>query len=132
MQIAALMEDIRTHHPLMVVPNVDLRPLARQVKAAPKLKVQVLNGLSVATAAALGGMKDTPSVHFEFAWLDAIRCVNDLIALVGVERICFGSYAPMLYFESAELKMRESMLPPEMVRAICTDNPRRLMGPARA
>lgn len=131
-QIAALMEDIRTHHPLMVVPNVDLRPLAAQLKATPKLRVQVLNGLSVATAAAIGGLKDMPNVHFDFAWLDAIRCVEDLIGLVGVERICFGSYSPMLYFESAVLKMRESMLPPDAIRAICTENPRRLMGAARA
>ena len=128
-QLSVLMEDDRTHHPMMVVPDTDIRPLAAKLKTVPELRVQLLNGFRVATVPALAGLADNPKVHFEFAWLDTIRGVAELIERVGIERVSFGSYAPMLYFESALLKMRESMLSPETMQAICTANPRRLMGP---
>lgn len=131
-QIACIMEDERTHHPLMVVPDVDIRPLAHQLKATPKLRVQLLNAFRVATVPALAGLADNPNVHFEFAWLDTLRCVAELVERVGVERICFGSYSPMFYFESALLKMHESMLAEEVVWAICAENAQRLMGVGKA
>lgn len=131
-QIAVQIEDTRTQHPLVLVPPADYRPLANVLRDTPELRVQLLNPFAVANVPALAGLEKLPQVHFEFAWLETIRCVAELVERVGIERICFGSMAPLFYFESAMLKMRESALPPESVRTICVDNPQRLLGVRRA
>ena len=44
---------------------------------------------------------------------------------VGVERVVFGSYAPMFIFESAELKMTEAELGASEKKLILAENARR-------
>ena len=90
-QIACRMEDVRTQHPLLQVPDVNPAPLST-IKA-PGLSVMLLN-LS----------KPAPGLPFDIAMIERAAGV----ANVGTERACFGSYAPFFILESALLKLRES------------------------
>jgi hypothetical protein len=90
-QIAFRMEDVRTQHPLLQVPDVNPAPLAT-IKA-PGLRLMLLN-LS----------KPAPGLPFDIAMIERAAGV----ANVGTERACFGSYAPFFILESALLKLRES------------------------
>ena len=128
-QIAAWMEDERHQNPLMQVPKVDLSPLPGLLEKTPGLRVVVLNGTQGVPAAAkvLAACRRFPNVAFDFAELDSLAEVRALINAAGLERVVFGSYAPMFYFSSAVLKMREAGCTEVERRAILAENARRLM-----
>ena len=90
-QIACRMEDVRTQHPLVRVPDVDPAPLeALQVKG---LRLMLTN-IS----------KPAPGLPFDIAMIERAGGV----AKNGTERACFGSYAPFFILDAAILKLRES------------------------
>jgi hypothetical protein len=129
-QIAAWMEDERTQHPLLRVPMVDLVRLAPVVAKAPGVKVVVLNGfISVRLAQrALPGLKKFDRVVFDLAMQEQLAGLRVLIDAVGLDRVVFGSYSPMFYFEAATLKLRESALTANETEPILFGNARRLLG----
>ena len=53
--------------------------------------------------------------------------VRRLVDQVGGEHVVFGSHAPLFYFESAALKLRESELAGFQLEAIRSGNARRLL-----
>jgi hypothetical protein len=120
-QIAIVMEDERTLHPLVNVPPVDTAPLAEVLAKVPTARVQLLNafrtlrGLPVKSLAAHG-------VTFEIAMLEGVEGVANLLKQVPLDKVCFGSYAPFLYFESALLKLKESVLDPAQSQAVRAGN----------
>ena len=59
--------------------------------------------------------------------LGALVQVQNLAAAAGIERVVFGSYSPMFYFESALLKVREAALPEVQNDAVFSGNARRLL-----
>lgn len=126
-QIALIMEDERTLHPLVNVPPVDPAPLPDLMKPHPKLRVQLLNafrtlrGLPVHSLAARG-------IAYEIATLEGMEGLANLLAQIPNGRVCFGSHAPFFYFESAKLKLRESVLDEAASRAVRFGNARDLLG----
>ena len=90
-QIACRMEDVRTQHPLLRVPDVDLAPLAN-IKA-PGLRLMLLNV-----------SKPPAGTAFDIAMIERLGG----LANVGTAHACFGSYAPFFIHEAARLKLRES------------------------
>jgi predicted TIM-barrel fold metal-dependent hydrolase len=131
-QIAAWMEDERTQHPLLRVPMVDLGRLAPVVAKVPAVKVVVLNGfISVRmTQRILPGLKKFDQVVFDLAMQEQLAGLKVLIDAVGLDRVVFGSYSPMFYFEAATLKLRESALTADQTGPILFGNARRLLGRA--
>ncbi len=131
-QIAAWMEDERTQHPLLRVPMVDLGRLAPVLSKVPSAKVIVLNGfISVRLAQRfLAGLKPFQQVAFDLAMQEQIAGLKVLIDAVGIDRVVFGSYSPMFYFEAATLKFSESALTPEQSAPVLSGNARRLLGRA--
>lgn len=129
-QIVAWMEDERHHHPLMMVPSVDLAPLAGLMERVPKARVVVSNAFQVASRGnrILAGLRKYDGVAVDFALTDALMGLRELMEAVGSERVVFGSYLPMFYIESAELKMREIELTPAETAALQAGNARRLLG----
>ena len=66
-------------------------------------------------------------VYVEIAMLERLGGVANLLNEVPLERILFGSHTPFFYFESALLKLRESALSAEQLKALQEGNARRLM-----
>ncbi len=120
-QIAVIMEEERTIHPLVNVPPTDTTPLLDVLKAAPGARVQLLNafrtmkGDPVLKLAAAG-------VRFEIAMLEGVSGVANLLEKFPLNCLCFGSHAPFFYFESAKLKLQESELGEAQHRALRTLN----------
>jgi predicted TIM-barrel fold metal-dependent hydrolase len=126
-QLAAWMEDERHQHPLMPVPTVDFAPLAGLLNDLPDLRVVLLNAVHVPADRRLPPLVKAGQVFFDLAKLELIEGLAKLLKRVPVERILFGSYSPMLYFESTRLKLRESVLSETQTRKILEENARQLL-----
>lgn len=120
-QLVIRMEDPRTQHPLLQVPDVDASPLEALVKQHPGLRLIILNGLMplrpdvVDKLAAVG-------VSFDIATLEGIAGIAKLLQSIPLERILFGSYFPFFAWEAAKLKLLESALARFQVEAIKEKN----------
>lgn len=129
-QIVAWMEDERTQIPALDVQLVDLRPLASLLETVPKARVMVLNGFVSLRSAQLSWerLKRFENLAFDIAMLEQLMGVKVLADAAGLERVVFGSYSPMFYFESALLKLREADLSAQQTGAILSGNPSRWLG----
>ncbi|MGN6134261.1 MAG: amidohydrolase family protein [Aureliella sp.] len=110
-QIAISMEDVRTQHPLCQVPRVDPAPLKKLMSDLPELRVMLLNQFHGARAESAAALAVPGRTWFDFATLEGIEGVAKLVAAVGVDQVVYGSFAPLFYPESAQLKLAESGLP---------------------
>lgn len=127
LQIAVSMEDRRTQHPLVQAPDVDVSPLISLLKDFPKLNVVLLNSFRTVKAALVTRLANAGKVHFETSTLEGVGGIANLVKQIPVERILFGSASPFFYFESAELKLKESALTSEQTKAILENNARSLL-----
>jgi hypothetical protein len=125
-QIAAIMEDDRTLHPLVAVPPTDLTPLAATLEKVPAARVQLLNALRFLRGVPLLALASR-GVSFDCAMLEGVAGLETLLEKLPAERLCFGSHAPFFYPEAAKLKLQESALSAEQRRAVCEMNARRLL-----
>ncbi len=125
-QIPLVMEDERTIHPLVNVPPVDVSPLAELLSRAPHARVQLLNsfrslrGLPIESLAARG-------IVYEIAMLEGVESLSTLLPKLPADRMCFGSYSPFFYFESASLKLRESVLDDNTMQSLRYGTARKLL-----
>jgi predicted TIM-barrel fold metal-dependent hydrolase len=126
-QIVARMEDDRTHHPLVRVPTVDLKPLVELVRSRPKLRVVVLNGLMPLQTELVGQLAAAGNVSFDISTLEGVGGVEKLLKSVPLERVLFGSHAPFFVWDAAQLKLKESELGAHQTNAIKHENARRLI-----
>jgi predicted TIM-barrel fold metal-dependent hydrolase len=124
-QLAVIMEDERTLHPLVQVPPVDTAPLADLLKKTPGLRLQLLNAFRTLRGERLLRLA-AAGAHVEIAMLEGVAGVANLTKQLPAERICFGSHAPLFYFESAALKLKESVLTDAQEQAIRSGNVLRL------
>lgn len=124
-QLAVVMEDERTLHPLLQVPPVDTAPLLTLLKHLPSLRLQLLNAFRTLRGEPLLRLA-AAGAHFEIAMLEGVGGVANLLKQLPAERLLFGSHAPLFYFESAVLKLKESALTPEQDRAVRSGNALRL------
>lgn len=122
--IVAWMEDERTPVPALQAQIVDLRPLAALLEAQSKVRVMVLNGFVSLRSVDLtwGRLKRFGNLTFAVAMLEQLMGVKVLADAVGAERIVFGSYSQMFYFEAAFLKLREANLSPAETEALLSKN----------
>jgi hypothetical protein len=129
-QIAVQLEDARTQHPLVQVPQVDLGPLDALVEDHPKLRIVLLGALRHVDALrpeVLQRLTAGGNVTLDIALLEGIGALGRLVEVVGHEAVLFGSLSPLYYFEAARLKLRESALPGVVAQAVQGGNARRLL-----
>lgn len=105
-QIAATMEDTRTQHPQVQVPDVELGPLAELMPRFPRARVQILNYRP--RKPLIDALAKTPGVYFDTARADGTDGVPALVRQVTQNRVMFGTHAPFLIPESALIRLHES------------------------
>ena len=127
-QLALVMEDERMMHPLLRVDPVSTAPLSGIVRQTPGLKLVLLNALRTLRGQPLLDLIAAGEVYVEISMLEGVGGVANLLEQLPVNRLLFGSHAPLFYVESALLKLKESPLKPEQLNAIRRLNAQRLLG----
>jgi hypothetical protein len=125
-QIAAIMEEERTLHPLVNVPATDCTALAALVSRVSGARVQLLNAFRTQRGKPLAALAEA-GVHFDIATLEGVAGIERQLGEIAGMKLLFGSHAPFFYFESAKLKLQESALSSEQMRAVSAENARALM-----
>jgi predicted TIM-barrel fold metal-dependent hydrolase len=123
-QLVAQMEDERTQHPQVRAAPVDLKPLAAIMREMKDARVMLLNANA---AMVLRHLQDCPNVWLDFAMIEGVGGVENLLKSWPEERVVFGSFAPVFYWESARLKMQESALIESQSLAIQSRNAANLL-----
>jgi hypothetical protein len=126
-QLALVMEDERMMHPLLRVEPVDFAPLAEIARQTLGLRLVLINALRTLRGESLRKLILARNISVEISMLEGVGGLSSLLEHVPVERVLFGSHAPVFYFESAELKLSESILTPQQRHAVCHENARRLL-----
>ncbi len=125
-QLVLVMEDERMMHPLLRVEPVETAPLADLVKQTPGLRLVLLNALRTLRGQPLLDLIAAGEVYVEISMLEGVGGVAMLLGQLPAHRVLFGSHAPLFYFESALLKLKESTLSEQQLRAIRSKNARAL------
>ncbi len=115
-QVAVSMEDSRTQHPLVTVPDVDLSPLPGVLKSIPSAKIQLLNWKP--RGPLIKQLANTPGVFFDVARVDSTDGIAKLIRALPENRVCFGTHAPFLIPEAALIRVAESQLKEDELRSV--------------
>jgi uncharacterized protein len=126
-QLAVLMEDRRTQHPLIPMPPVDFSPLVSIASQFEGLRLVLLNSFQNNSRDLVANLAATGKVYFEIATLEGAGGIENLLHRIPVRCLLFGSHAPFFYFESALLKLKESELDEATLRAISNENARQLL-----
>jgi uncharacterized protein len=121
-QLVITLEDERTQHPLMQVPHVDVKPLPALLQSRPGLRVVLLNWWRAVKGDQVSKLASGGQVFFDIATVEGVGGVANLLKQVPPQRVVFGSFAPLFYFESALLKLQESPLTEAQLAAVRAGN----------
>lgn len=125
-QVVVRMQDERHHHPLAMVPPVDLTPLRELAGRFPGVPIVVLNaGNAEIQGVSAGGCP--ANVMFDISHVEGVGGVGILAAQIGVEHLVFGTHSPYLYTESAFLKLHEADLTAPERESILGEAARRIV-----
>ena len=126
-QLVISMEDIRTQHPLMRVPPVDVSALPQLIAPEPGVRILLLNWAPALGGARLQPLAEAGAVFFDIATVEGIEGIARLVERLSPERVLFGSNFPLFYFEAARLKIEESGLPEDQKSKLLEGNARQLL-----
>jgi len=135
LQVVFGMEDPRVHHPIINVGPVTFAPLLKTVQSMPNAKVELLHFSGSTQGEDLSRFMALRNTFLDVSRLEGNGAVGRMVgsvqglpsARVPVDRIVFGSHAPYFPMETAVLKLIESPLDAEQIRAIMQGNARRLL-----
>jgi uncharacterized protein len=125
-QLAVRMDDPRTQHPLLLVADVDLAPLAAVLATRKSLRLILLNAAGVARGPVLKNLTGG-NVSVDISMKEGLGGVADMVKTAGLKRVLFGSHLPLFPLESATLKMREADLTDAQREAVRSGNARSLL-----
>lgn len=117
-QIVIRMEDERVHHTAVLAPAVNTAFLANVLRRLPDVRTQLLCADTVFRSGHLPALVERTQVSFEISTLEGnggiLRMVEgghpNYRGRVPIDRLLFGSHAPLFPCESAVLKLFESPL----------------------
>ncbi|MEZ5386037.1 MAG: amidohydrolase family protein [Prosthecobacter sp.] len=124
-QIVAQMEDARTQNPQVQVAAVDLKPLPAVMREIADARVMLLNANA---SMVLRHLQDCPNTTLDFAMIEGVGGVENLLKNWRLDRLVFGSFAPVFYWESSHLKIQESGLDEGQTASVCWENATALLG----
>ncbi|WP_222434869.1 amidohydrolase [Blastopirellula retiformator] len=100
------------------MPTVNLTPLPKLAAATPNVKLVLINGVNSPGGKLQEERFSLPNVYCDIAQLETSEGIAKLLKVIPAERLLFGSYSPMFYFDAARLKLGESVLTAEQERAL--------------
>lgn len=127
-QISVSLEDERSHHRLLQIPDVNVTPLPKVLKKYPAVKVILLNSFRTVGGEKLLHLETVESIYCEIATIESLGGIAKTLMKTPLSRILFGSGAPFYYLESALLKLKESNLSAAQLAAIRHENAAALRG----
>jgi uncharacterized protein len=122
-QLVVRVEDPRTQHPLLQIPDVDpglLKATLAGLSRSPSLVI--LNGLMSTSIAMAAELAQAGKVFFDIATLEGVSGIARILKSLPAERLLFGSHTPFFVWESADLKLMESELPQPLIEQIRAGN----------
>ena len=114
--------DTRSHHPLMQVPDV---PVADIIAAAEKTQQVniVMGGIKWGEAQGnVAKITALPNLWLDISQMETMDGLRRMIDACGVERLLFGTHAPFFYIRSAIIKLDEAQLSAEERECIAKRN----------
>ena len=135
-QIVGDIDDTRVEHPIVKTREFKLEPLVQVVKNAPGAKVQLLNWNLYVNNELLAKLVKETNILFDIAWLESVGALGHSIegkswegeqTPVPVERFLFGSNAPLFPLEASTIKLFESPLTLQQMKAVMNQNARKLI-----
>jgi predicted TIM-barrel fold metal-dependent hydrolase len=130
-QIVGDMEDSRVHHPIVLTREVSFDPLIDIMKKNPTAKIQLLCWNERTSSDLLEKLVAETSVVLDISWLESVGALGRLIdgnswsgpkTPVPVNRLLFGSHAPYFPVEASLIKLFESPLTLEQMKAVMSLN----------
>ena len=121
------MEDERTHHPLCMIPSLEMSAISTLASRFPGLSIAVLCPLF---HEAVELSQCPANVSFDIAYVETLRTIASLLQNVPATRVLFGSHTPFLQPRAAVMKVEAPYVPAETRKAIVSVNARALMGHA--
>ena len=126
LQLVLSMEDVRTQHPLIRVPPVDVSALPQLLRSEPAARLVLLNWAPSLRGQRLRPLADAGALYFDISTIEGIEGIAHLVEQVSPDRVLFGSNAPLFNFEAALLKVQESGLPEDKKNMLFEGNARRI------
>lgn len=126
LQLTVQMEDERMMHPRLRVPPVDLSPLPPLLKKIPAARIILLNSLKGSPDAIQRACADAGNAWFDLAMVEGLGGLSKVLEALPVNRLLYGSHAPLFYPQAAHLKLKESELDKAQSTAIQHENAQHL------
>lgn len=123
-QIAVMMEEERTQHPLVRLPHVHTAPLIDLVKDNSAARVMLQNCFRAVRGGLLLKLAATEQIWFDTSTIEGMAGIGRLLKQISAERLAHGSHAPHYIPESSVLKLRESELSAKQLGLIRWGNAR--------
>lgn len=130
-QLAVSLEDIRTQHQSLQVPDVDLSLLPELAAKIPGLRLQLLN--AKLRPDLLNKLSQAPGIYFDTARVESTDGVPVLMERLPAGRVLFGSHAPFLIPEAALVRVYESsILEKADLKSVLSDNATQFISASKA
>lgn len=126
-EISVSMEDARTQHPLARVAPVDLSALPELARRQPGVRMVLLNWWSALRGSRLQALAEAAGVYFDISTVEGVEGIARLLERLPVERVAFGSHAPLFSLDAALLKVQESGLAEDRKKKLFEENARNLL-----
>jgi predicted TIM-barrel fold metal-dependent hydrolase len=135
-QIVGDMDDTRVQHPIVTTWETKFEPLVDVMKSNAGAKVQLLNWNLYVNDELLKRLVTETNVSLDIAWLESVGALGHSIegkswegtqTPVPVERFLFGSNAPLFPVEASTIKLFESPLTLQQMKAVMNENARKLI-----